>query len=248
MKSVAIWLKAAGMTMGLKSKTLVVLAAPLLLVLGTGTAFGITAVFDPATALRGVELIKGYMLENVMPAGAKPQAVAMRDMRLLQALHASALANLAEDRLLADELAINLSPSTAFYSTPIPSLLGRQGRSALGPEQDLPKPTVPMPYLHKNVDFGRFSPGYVGAPGGSGGWGSANSNQPSGGSDSANSNRGGGVRIGYVPIQHVNIEYTPVPVPTSALVLACSLLALATFRRVASSGARMVNSEWLISE
>lgn len=235
MKSVAIWLKAAGMTMGLKSKTLVVLAAPLLLVLGTGTAFGITAVFDPATALRGVELIKGYMLENVMPAGAKPQAVAMRDMRLLQALHASALANLAEDRLLADELAINLSPSTAFYSTPIPPLLGRQGRSALGPEQDLPKSPVPMPYLHKNVDFGRFSPGYVGAPGGSGGWGSANSNQPSGGRA-----REGGVRIDYVPIQHVNIEYTAVPVPASALVLACSLLALAAFRRADRSWARPV--------
>jgi len=243
MNSIAIWLKAAGMTMGLKSKTLVVLAAPLLLVLGTGTAFGITAVFDPATALRGVELIKEYMLESVMPAGAKPQALAMRDSRLLQALHGAALANLAGDRLLSDELAINLSPSTAFYSTPIPPLLGRQGRSALSPEQDLPKPTVPMPFLHKNVDFGRFSSGYVGAPSGNSGnygLGTANSNQPSGGLGSANSNRDGVVRIDYVPIQYVNIEYTAVPVPASALVLACSLLALAAFRRADRSWARPV--------
>lgn len=240
MNSVAIWLNTVGMAMGLKGKTLVVLAAPLLLVLGTGTAFGITAVFDPATALRGVELIKGYMLENVLPAGAKPQAVAVRDSRLLQALHASALASLAEDRLLADELAINLSPSTAFHSTPIPPLLGRQGRGARGPEQELPKPPVPMPYLHKNVDFGRFSTGYVGAPGGSGGWGSASSNQPSDGGGPANSNRGGVVRVGYVPIQYVNVEYTPVPVPASALVLASSLLALAGFRRDARRWARPV--------
>ena len=238
MNSVMIWLRAAGMAMGLKSKVLVVLAAPLVLVLGTGTAFGITAVFDPATALRGVELIKGYLLENVLPAGAKPQAGAVWDSRLLQALHAAAMASLAEDRLLADELAINLSPSTAFYSTPIPPLLGRQGRSDLGPEQGLPKPSVPMPYLHKNVDFGRFSSGYVGAPGGSGGWGSASSNQsnqPSGGRTTD-----GVVRVGYVPIQHVEIEYTPVPVPASALVLACSLLALAGFRRAARSGVRPV--------
>lgn len=239
MNRIGRWSKAAGMTRGLKRKILVVLAAPLLLVLGAGMAFGVTAVFDPATALRGVELIKGYLLENVLPAGAKPQALAMRDSRLLQALHASALASLAEDRLLADELAINLSPSTAFHSMPIPSLLGRQGRSALGPEQDLPKPPVPMPYLHKNVDLGRFSPGYVGAPGGSGGWGSANSNQPSGGRA-----RGGVVRVDYVPIQYVNIEFTPVPVPASALVLASSLLALAAFRRDARSGARMVIGDW----
>jgi hypothetical protein len=228
---------ASRMARGFRRKVLGVLLVPLLLILGAGFAFGVTAVFDPATALRGVELIKGYLLENVLPAGAKPQAVAVRDTRLLQALHASALASLAEDRLLADELAINLSPSTAFYSTPIPPLLGRQGRSALGPEQDLPKPPVPMPYLHKNVDFGRFAQGYIGAPGGSGGWGSANSNRPSGRTS------GGVVRIGYVPIQYVNIEYTPVPVPASALVLACSLLALAGFRRAARSGARPVAAQ-----
>lgn len=233
MNRFAGWSVAYRVTTGLKRKILVVLAVPLLLVVGAGMAFGVTAVFDPATALRGVELIKGYLLENVLPAGAKPQAYAVRDTRLLQALHSAALASLAEDRLLADELAINISPSTAFHSMPIPPLVGRQGgRSALGPERDTPKPTVPMPYLHKNVDLGRFASGYVGAPSGSGGFGSASSSPSSGGRAM------GAVKVSYVPIQYVNIEYTPVPVPGSATVLACSLLALAGFRLAGRGGTR----------